>query len=209
MTRLFACLVLLFFSGLVYAKTWVFDVYLDDRKIGQHTFDYQNNTLTSQADFKVKILMFTAYEYHHNAVERWAGNCLTTLKADTIENEVLMQVEGQTVNGEFLVNDKKNTQALPDCTMTFAYWNPMILQQSKLLNPQNAEYLDVYIQPMANKKIQKGEQLVELQGYQILGALDGMPKLNIKVWYDESNDWVALQSITPEGYLIDYRLQTP
>lgn len=207
MIRMLIGCVVLMVSLAAQAKTWAFDVYLDDRKIGTHTFDYQHNTLTSQADFKVKILMITAYEYHHTAVENWDGNCLQTLKADTVEDDEVMQVTGELLENVFVVSESKITQNLPSCTMTFAYWNPVILQQAQLLNPQNAEYLDVDIQALGKQTTPVRGQAVDTSGYQILGALKGEPKLNIKVWYDQNNDWVALQSTTPEGYIIDYRLQ--
>ena len=208
MSRVLIGFLFLVFGVTAQAKLWAFDVYLDDRKIGTHTFEYQNNTLTSHAVFKVKILMFTAYDYDHTAVENWNGNCLSKLKADTVENDAVMHVSGEQVGDSFEVSDTKTTQSLPACTMTFAYWNPAILQQTKLLNPQNAEYLDVDIKALGNKPIQIGKATLPSRGYQILGALHGEQKLNIKVWYDQSDDWVALQSITPEGYLIDYRLQS-
>lgn len=91
--------------------------------------------------------------------------------------------------------------------MTFAYWNPKILTQKKLLNPQNAEYLDTKIQNIGNETIQVRGRPTDTVHYKIMGALNGKNKLNIDLWYDQSNDWVALKSTTPEGYVIDYRIK--
>ena len=47
---------------------------------------------------------------------------------------------------QFLVTTNNKTTELPSCVMTFAYGNPKILDQKKLMNSQNGEYLDVDIQ---------------------------------------------------------------
>lgn len=194
-------------SANLHAKEWAFDVYLDDKKIGAHTFTLDNNTLTSQADFLVKILFINAYEYHHSAVEQWDQHCLASLTADTTENSDAFKVRGFQKDNAFQVEYKQNTQQLPLCTMTFAYWNPEILKQTQLLNPQNAEYMDVSITPLADEAISVKGALIETKHYGILGALKGEQKLNIEVWYDHDDDWVRLKSTTPEGYEIVYRLK--
>jgi len=200
------CFLLMLASLSVQAKEWAFDVYLDDKKIGQHTFQLNNATMTSQADFKVKILFIEAYDYHHTAVEKWANNCLVSLKADTTENGDVFDVSGEKAADSFNVSYKQ-TQVLPACTMTFAYWNPAILKQQQLLNPQNAEYLDTTVSQLGNKTITVKGASVETSHYKILGSLKGEPKLNIEVWYDNNQNWVSLKSTTPEGYNIYYKLK--
>jgi hypothetical protein len=91
--------------------------------------------------------------------------------------------------------------------MTFAYWNPKIVEQTKLLNPQNAEYLDTKFKKLGSEQIEvKGKKIVATH-YQLDGSLAGKPKLNIELWYNAANEWVALQSTTPEGYKIIYKLR--
>lgn len=189
------------------SKDWAFDVYLDKQKIGAHTFSLSENQLTSKANFKVKVLFISAYDYVHTAQEGWQNDCLTKLSAHTVENKVVMDVDGKLTDSAFEVSYNKTTQKLPECTMTFAYWNPKFLTQKKLLNPQNAEYLDTKIQALGNETIQVRGRPTDTTHYKIMGALNGKNKLNIDLWYDQSNDWVALKSTTPEGYVIDYRLK--
>jgi len=42
---------------------------------------------------------------------------------------------------------------LPDCIMTFAYWNPRFLDQPRLLNAQNGEYLDVTVHDLGTDTV--------------------------------------------------------
>ncbi|MBA3696572.1 MAG: hypothetical protein H0W85_07410 [Methylotenera sp.] len=191
------------------AKEWVFDVYLDKSKIGQHTFTLNEaNQLSSTAKFNVKILFVNAYQYDHKAVETWKGNCLATLASHTVEDKVTTDVKGKLTAENFIVDNAKNKQSLPACVMTFAYWNPKILEESKLLNPQNAEWLDTKITKVGVETIPVKNKMTEVTHYKLNGSLEGKPKLNIDLWYETtSNDWVALKSITPEGYTINYKLR--
>lgn len=198
---------MLAFNTPVSAKDWAFDVYLDKQKIGTHTFSLSENQLLSQANFKVKVLFINAYDYQHTAQETWQDNCLTKLKAHTVENKVVMDVTAERKARAFEVNYNQSTQTLPECTMTFAYWNPKILTQKQLLNPQNAEYLETRIETQGKQTIMVRGRTVETTQYTIVGALNGKNKLNITLWYDQNNDWVALKSVTPEGYEINYKIK--
>ncbi len=191
----------------VMAEEWAFDVFLDKSKIGKHTFTLdQNRQLTSRAKFNVKVLFVNAYSYDHTAKEQWKEDCLTSLDANTTENKVVTNVKGAQKEAGFEVSDGKKTQNLSNCTMTFAYWNPKILVQSKLLNPQNAEYLDTQFEKLAPETITVKGKPVETTHYKLKGSLNGKDKLNIELWYNLKNEWVALKSITPEGYTINYKL---
>lgn len=193
-------------NQLASAKEWAFDVYLDKTKIGTHTFTLtEDQRLTSKANFDVKVLFINAYHYQHTAIEQWQGNCLQQLEAHTLENKVKTEVTGSVAQQAFVVSDGKTTQQLPECVMTFAYWNPSILKQSHLLNPQNADYLDTTIQKIDTPKLDVKGQSIETNHYKITGSLKGKPLLNIELWYDTNNDWVGLKSITPDGYQINYK----
>lgn len=195
-------------SQIAIAQDWAFDVYLDKNKIGQHTFSLNEaNELTSKAIFNVKVLFINAYQYDHKATEKWQGDCLVSLDAHTVENKVVTDIKGRLVDKDFVVEGGKAKQNLPVCTMTFAYWNPKMLTQTKLLNPQNAEWLDTKITKLGTEKIDVKGKNIEATHYKLDGSLEGKNKLKIELWYNANNDWVALKSITPEGYTINYKLR--
>jgi hypothetical protein len=194
------------FAGAAHAETWDFDVYLDDRKIGRHTFTLQQHDdrreLRSRADFTVKVLFIDAYAYKHTASEKWRGDCLQALDANTRENSEVTVVKGRLENDGFIVDSPKGQQSLPACVMTFAYWNPHMLAQRKLLNPQTGEWLDATITAMGKETITVRGQKAAADHFRLIA-----PKLRIDLWYSPSREWLALQSTTPEGYLISYRLR--
>ena len=205
----FLLIALVFFSGQIFAKEWVFDVYLNKAKMGTHTFVLSDtNMMTSSAKFKVKVLFINAYSYNHVSKEQWQDGCLNSIEAKTTENKVNTKVSGKLEGSDFNINinDKQN-QALPACVMTFAYWNPKILTQSKLLNPQNAEYLNTNIKQLGTETIEVKGKPTETAHYLLQGLSEGKVKLNIDLWYDQNKNWVALQSTTPEGYKVSYKLK--
>ena len=206
MQKLIISLLLCLFSGALMAQEWAFDVFLDKNKIGKHTFILNNNTLISKAKFNVKVLFINAYQYNHTEVEQWQGDCLSGLEAHTVENKAITDVKGAKNEMGFEVSKGETKQTLPACSMTFAYWNPKILKQKQLLNPQNAEYLNTEIEKLANETIMVKGKPTETTHYKLKGAIDGKNKLNIELWYNLSNEWVALKSTTPEGYIINYKL---
>ena len=189
------------------ADEWAFDVFLDKSKIGKHTFTLdQNRQLISRAKFNVKVLFVNAYSYDHTSKEQWKDDCLASIDANTTENKVVTNIKGAQKDAGFEVSDGTKTQNLGSCAMTFAYWNPKILTQSKMLNPQNAEYLNTQFEKLAPETITVKGKPVETNHYKLKGSLNGKNKLNIELWYNLKNEWVALKSITPEGYVINYKL---
>lgn len=210
------CLIALGFTLLntqtVFAKEWFFDVYLDKSLIGQHRFELieaenGKQTLISKANFNVKVLFINAYEYEHKATEIWQNNCITSLTAHTVENDEVTDVKARIENAALIVESQSEIQSLPACVMTFAYWNPAMLNQTQLLNPQNAQYLKTDIKQLDDEEMMVKTQTIKTQHYKLLGSFKGKNKLNIELWYDKNHDWVALKSITPEGYTISYKLK--
>ena len=110
----------------------------------------------------------------------------------------LYEVRGKIEANKFLVTTNNETKELPLCVMTFAYGNPKILEQKKLMNAQNGEYLDVDIQFLREENhMVKGKGiLTDLWQIEAKGD-DG--DLLVHLWYDKNMNWVSLKSQTPIG----------
>lgn len=200
-------IVLGFYSHLASAREWPFTAFLDGKEIGQHRFALTESSsgivLTSEANFNVKILFINAYQYQHKASEQWQDDCLVSLEASTRENKDIALVTGKQQDGKFDVKGPKGELELPACAMTFAYWNPKMLSQKQLLNPQTGEWLDVNISRTGKETIQVRGQDVSAERYRLTAS-----KMKIDLWYSsDKKEWLALESTTPEGYLISYRLR--
>lgn len=184
---------------------WKFDVYLDDKQIGTHRFDLdtdgEQTVLTTEADFKVSFLFFTAFEYEHRSREVWQDDCLQKIDAKTNNNGTTLVVEGAKRESGFAIESTNGDMSLDGCVRTFAYWKPDILDAERLLNPQTGTYEDVSVQ-------KDGEEVLTVDGVEIrteryrLSADKG----DILLWYTaDERRWVALDGPAKGDRRIRYK----
>jgi len=187
-------------------RVWSFRALLDGSDIGYHRFTLtqqgEERTLNSEARFKVKLWFINAYHYIHNATEHWRGDCLNTMSSDTDDNGK-MYVVSTTRTGDVLdVSVGATRYSASGCLMSFAYWNPVMLKQSKLLNAQTGENMPVVIKELPHQSIDVKGQTIDAARYQLIGK-----ELDITLWYSAAGDWLALESKTPTGHKLSYRLE--
>lgn len=184
---------------------WDFDVYLNDKKVGKHLFKVSEKggekQVRSEADFKYKILFVPVYQYEHSAVELWADNCLTAVNASTNANGRRLQVSGARTGDGFVVESDDKPTGLPQCVMTFAYWNPDFLRESQLLNPQTGEYVEVRVEEIGDEVLEVRGQAVEATRFRLTTY-----ETDVTLWYSSDSEWLALESIAKGGHLIRYEL---
>lgn len=189
----------------VFANEWNFNVYLDGKKVGTHLFEVveaeEQRRVQSVADFKVKILFFSAYSYQHTNVEQWANDCLLRFDAKTKVNGKPTEVSGTSGDSGFVVERTDSRELLPECVMSFAYWNPEFLKQERLLNPQTGEFLDVDVEMMGNETLEVRGEEVLAQRYKI--TAEG---IDLLVWYSSNDEWLGLESVAKTGHIIRYEL---
>ena len=199
-------LILLFslLSSNLIANEWRFDVILNDEVIGKHSFKQVDNESHSLAKFKLKF-MFMNISYEHDSKETWNEDCLQSIISSTNDDGELFNVNGRKNNTKFEVSSNNNEKSLPECIMTFAYWNPKILNQKKLMNSQDGEWLDVVIKNIGIEKRDVRGQQIDAKHYKIQAIKDGDEEFIIDVWYDDNMSLIGLKSPTPIGDLI-YKL---
>lgn len=184
---------------------WDFDVYLNNKKVGKHLFRVsetdQVKQVQSEARFKYTILLIPAYRYEHVAAERWSGQCLVEIDARTNANGDRIEISGEKTGSGFRLESEATAAELPECVMTFAYWNPEFLEQSRLLNPQTGEYVDVTVEEI-------GEEMLEVRGESIPAKRFRLTayEIDITLWYSPDDEWLALESVAKGGQIIRYEL---
>jgi len=160
------------------ALALTFAVLLDGKPVGSHRFELHEDgamrRFTSTARFDVKVLGIPVYRYRHDAVEQWRGDCLVKLDARTDDGGEVTQVA-----------------AAPEgCVMSFAYWNPRMLEQKTLLNAQTGRMDRVVVTALGGGR------------YRISGT-----KYPIELAYSPQGEWLALDSTVAGGRRLSYRLQ--
>lgn len=187
------------------SREWRFRVLLDDDEIGYHSFrladDGVHRVVESEARFRVRVLFFEAYRYDHVNREHWGEDCLVGVDATTRVNGKLLSVEGFETEEEFVLRTDRGEQTLARCVMSFAYWNPAFLDQTRLLNTQTGEYVAVDIRAV-------GEEVFSVRGKQMPARRYSLSadKLNMDLWYSPDRQWLGLESITRGGRRLRYEL---
>mgnify|MGYP001062166280 FL=1 len=191
------------------SSQWQFKVLLDNREIGTHHFTVSESngrqTIQTDASFDVNVFFVNLYRYRHQSTEVWQDNCLRSIDSVTDANGKPFLVEGNLVAGQakanyFQVNTAGTETELPPCVMTFAYWNPIFLDEEKLLNSQTGIYEDVTITRLGEESFQfNGKPVVAIK-YHI--DLKAGP---ITLWYSANNfRWLALESVAAGGRILRY-----
>lgn len=182
---------------------WRFRVFLDDREIGYHHFylagDGEHRQLRSEANFEYRLLFVKLFHYEHENLETWSGDCLRSIRSKTDANGRAYEVNGRAAEGVFVVNANEGSASLPDCVMSFAYWNPVFLEQEQLLNTQDGTFLDVEVSaPVPEDLVVRGESQPSFRYHLAAGDL------NLDLWYSGEKEWLALESEVSGGRKLRY-----
>lgn len=190
----------------VHANDWNFSVFLDEKPIGEHRFSLAGpadaRKVVSEAAFNVKLLGLTVYRYRHRAVESWRGDCLAGLDATTDDDGKASRVRAEAEGDGLAVVTDAGTQALKGCVMSFAYWNPAIQRQARLLNAQTGRSESVQVRAA-------GGGMLDVRGRRVAGTrwrIEG-PAQPIDVWYSAEGEWLGLDSTVDGGRKLSYRLK--
>jgi hypothetical protein len=185
--------------------SWRFQVFLDNREVGFHEFrlaqagEFQQ--MHSIASFEYKLFFVRLFHYEHENREIWSGDCLQRIDSQTDMNGKPYKVNGRIETGEFRVDMNSGEVALPECVMSFAYWNPTFLKQRRLLNTQDGEYLDIEVSDPVYEELEvKGERLPSWR-YRLAAG-----DRNVDLWYSNDDEWLALESEVQGGRLLRYVL---
>lgn len=186
-------------------EVWNFDVFLDNREIGYHRFELRElergQLLSSEADFKVKFLFITAFDYAHQNSELWQNGCLKSIDARTESNGKLFEVLGKTEGEQFVIETESGQATVAECVATFAYWDRDLLERGRLLNPQTGEYLDVKLAELPDADLEIGDQRVQTEKVQLSAK-----GLNLVVSYSaRTGEWLGLDSTLDNGRTLRYR----
>lgn len=183
-----------------------FDVFLDERPIGFQHFDLQPTRdgvrVVTQAEFEVKVLRITAFEYDHRNEELWSGRCLQAIESTTNSNGTSYRVSGRAGEAGFVLGGGGPGRRLGDCVGTFAYWDrSQLAGRDRLLNSQTGEYVPVQVRPLGAGSLTLGGRDVRVERFALSGR-----NIDITLAYAADNgDWLALDSRLESGRMLRYR----
>lgn len=184
-------------------KNYVFEVLLNEKPIGIHTFDiHQNNELTivsTKAQFDVKLLFLNVYSYQHTNSETWKNSCLSQLNAFTNDNGNEYSVNAKKLENKTSITSGSESKDHLGCVRSFAYWDPSLLKTNELLNPQTGKIEPASLNLLGLEKISIQNRDIEARRYQLKTDDE-----KIDLWYDHNNEWIALQSTIGNNKVLRY-----
>lgn len=195
----------LFCSLATYAKEkhMQFRVFLDNNEIGTHKVsvipqsDYKKVKVS--ADFDVKFLFFSVFNYQHETEELWKDSCLVDIDSKTNNNGENLFIKKVENDGSFKIITHDGKQEIDGCVRSFAYWDPSLLKTQKLLNTQTGEYESVELVNKGRDTIEFEERNIDAYKYRLHVG----PKW-IDLWYNDDMQWLALKSELENGYTLSY-----
>jgi hypothetical protein len=180
-----------------------FQVFLDEKPIGEHSFQIAetggNTRVTSRASFDIDVLFFRAYRYRHDSREVFRNGCLQEIRATTNDNGRQYHVEGRAVGEQFRVKHQDGSEQALGCLMTFAYWDRSFLEQDRLLNAQTGEVESVRVHRKGGDRARVADRLLPATRYAL-----STDRVTIDLWYNDELGWVGLSSDTGKGRRLIY-----
>ena len=191
----------------VYAEQINFQVQLNDKDIGFHEFNVQNDTISNKAQFDVKLWFIPAYKYRHTSTEVYKDNCLIQLESETQDGADFFELSSLADSAFFKikVNDKDYNH--PACSQTFRYWDIQFTEQSLAINPQDGEIFKLSFSKDEDEEVKTNTNTFLANKYTLRAINDQDEKFHIELWYEQnSKKWIKLKSYLKDDNVITYIL---
>ena len=192
-------------------RSWNFIAYLDNSEIGYHNFEVNisdsKTTVKTQAEFDVTFMFIPVFKYEHSNFEVWNNGCLVKLNSTTNNDGEDLFVELSNSDGITQIETTSKKLSKRDCVRSFAYWNEELIKSNVLMNTQSGELLDVTHKLVGTEKILINDKLVDTQRYQLQGKDEQGIDIDINLWYNTNNQWVALESKLENDRVLRYQLK--
>ncbi|WP_044563261.1 DUF6134 family protein [Azospirillum sp. B4] len=157
--------------------------------------------------FEAKLLMITAYRYHHTSHEIWHNGRLAALESDTNDNGDTDWVRGHAVADGFAVESSHGKVTAPADILPTSYWNPGTPKATRMLDTIRGVVMDVKVDRDGEEVIHAGGGAIAATHY-TLSFITNPPPATSKVdfWYDDTGRWLKL-AFHARGHDVAYALQ--
>jgi len=184
-------------------REWQFQMFLDDRPVGEHRFLVQRaqggTRVLSEAKAEVRILAIPFFRYHHRSEEQWSRGCMSAIRARTEKNGDASTVAGGRRGDQLRLDTPEGVLELGGCVRSFAYWDLDLLHSAEvLLNAETGQLHEVDLEALGPSPLPLGEGQAER--YRLRSG-----ELDIHLWYRQGH-WVALESTLSKGGTLRYQL---
>ena len=197
----------------IYGKTVAYDVFRNDRHIGQHQLGFSRDntriTVTIESDLAVRYLGVPVYRYRYQAVEHWLDGKFRYSKSRIKDNLKRPRVIEAEINDDVLViTDQGQSRTAPRVNFPSNHWHPGVLGERRLFHTVHGKVHNIRIDMLGHEKIAlsstetnglTANSVVSAQRFRYQGGFAA------DVWYDQAWRWVQLKFQADDGSEIVYR----
>ncbi|MDE1148384.1 MAG: DUF6134 family protein [Azospirillaceae bacterium] len=157
--------------------------------------------------FEAKVLMLTAYRYHHVDHEIWRGGRLLALETSTNDNGDTDWVRGHATPDGFAVESSRGKVTAPADIVPTSYWNPATLTAPRLLDTVRGVVMDTRVDRKEPEVIKAGDVKLSATRYTLTFTTNPPPATShLDFWYDESGHWLKM-AFRARGHDVAYALE--
>jgi hypothetical protein len=199
--------------------------YRNGAPVGRHTVDVatQGSRRSVRLDTQVAVQLadrVVVFRYTHRGTETWDGDRLVSMETQTDDNGNAFRVVANANGGSLVVKvtapeaeaaglgdrmlglqsggtGRTVEQVVPANVLPTSWWNPRVLEQTRLLNSQYGTLATVSIQLLDNETVRTGLGPVQAKRYRLSG---GLP---MDIWYDSEGRWVKSRFRGRDGSTVE------
>jgi hypothetical protein len=177
----------------------------DGLPIGVHTVSFRHDgerlVVTTRIDILVKVLLFTAFSFKHEAEEVWQAGRLVVVRSTTNDNGTRMQVSGAAVSGGFRIIGEEGPYLAPGELLTSnMLWDTRMLRADRLIDVQHGGVIGLAVKPLGAASVETPQGQVRANRHRLI-----TPHYTGTLFHDASGQWVKAL-IEAKGEIIEYAL---
>lgn len=196
-------------SGIPTDGTIMFDVLRNGKPFGTHTLTFTKDGSAVKIDIAINLAVAAGpiqlYSYSHNNTERWVGNQLVSISAETNDDGKLYAVNGTQGDGRMNIQSSSSNFAVKGPLVSSSYWNKAMLDAPSILNTQKGRLDPISVEKKGIETKIVGDQPRQAQRYRV----NMKDETTVDVWYDTlTNQWVGLD-FSIRGSRVTYKRTDP
>ncbi len=181
-----------------------FAVLRNGERIGTNTVEVSRQDdqtdVRTETHVEVSLAFITLYRFDQTETEKWARGRFLAMSSTTDDNGTVHNAKAVASSEGTLVQSDGDKKLYPGTVIPVSLWNPDVLDQRAVLNPQDGHLVPIKVQD-------RGEDNLVVQGHALRAHhFVIMTTYAQDVWYDGNQRLVQVQLKARDGSTIYYRL---
>jgi Family of unknown function (DUF6134) len=175
--------------------------------IGEHrvTFRPDGNRLIveTHVDIAVKVRLFTAFRFKHDAEEVWHSGRLLSVKSTTDDNGTFLRVSGNAVvKGFRILGSDGPFLASAHLLTSNALWDSRVVREKRLIDVQHGREIGLVTKQLGDEQVETPHGPVRASRHHMI-----TPYYAGSVYHDSDGRWVK-GLLELKGERVEYALAT-